>query len=98
MAPKAKEQDMLEDAGPGVAPQKTCKPVEKAASKYVDIRDARMALTEQEVDAKAVLMKAMHENNLTRYKFDGYLVEIKPGEEKVKVKSVDDENAGDTDE
>ena len=35
--------------------------LEKAADRYVDERDARMALTEKEVAAKAVLMQAMRD-------------------------------------
>jgi hypothetical protein len=81
-------EDLPGVEGEGVA-QKKIPAVTKAANKYVEIRDRRMELTEQEVDAKAVLLNAMHENNLTIYRFDDYVVTMKPGKENVKVKTAD---------
>ena len=84
--------------GEGVA-QKKIPAVTKAANRYVEVRDQRMSLTEKEVDAKAVLLNAMHENGLTIYRFDDYIVHIKAGKENVKVKSTDDvEGAGEGDD
>lgn len=76
--------------GEGVAPKKI-PAVEKAASKYVGIRDERMALTKKEVDARAVLINAMHEANVAIYRFDDLEVKLKAGEEKVKVRTVDED-------
>lgn len=82
-------EDLPGIEGEGVA-QKKIPAVTKAANRYVEVRDQRMALTDKEVDAKAVLLNAMHENGLTIYRFDDYIVQIKEGKENVKVKSADD--------
>jgi hypothetical protein len=65
------------------------KAIDKAAAAYIEIRDERMALTEKEVDARAVLAAKMHEHGLTSYRYDDYLVQLETGDEKVKVKKVD---------
>ena len=88
MPPKMTE-DLPGVEGEGVA-QKKIPAVTKAANRYVEVRDARKALTDKEVDAKAVLLNAMHEHGLTIYRFDDYIVELKNGKENVKVKSADD--------
>lgn len=41
--------------------------VRDAALKYVDIRDRRMALTKEEVEAKQDLLDVMHEHKVKRY-------------------------------
>jgi UDP-N-acetylmuramyl pentapeptide synthase len=74
--------------GEGVS-QKKIPAVTKAATRYLEVRDQRMALTEKEVDAKAVLLNAMEENGLTIYRFDDHCVEV-TSKKNVKVKSADD--------
>jgi hypothetical protein len=44
--------------------------IEKAASKYRAIRDERMALTKEEVQARNNLVDAMTDNEVDVYKFD----------------------------
>ncbi len=61
------------------------KPIEDAAEEYVAVRDKRMNLTEDEVDLRGKLLELLKKNNLTEYKYDGYLVTVEH-DEKVKVK------------
>lgn len=61
--------------------------VEKAADRYVEVRNKRMALTEQEVTARAGLIEMMRENKLTVYTYDDYRISME-SKEKVKVKTV----------
>jgi hypothetical protein len=61
--------------------------IENAADEYQAVRDKRMKLTPQEVDAKARLLKAMRRQKLEQYRCDdGRLVEIEEGEATVKVR------------
>lgn len=90
---RPKNQDLPGVEGEGVS-QKKIPAIEKAASKYVSVRDERMALTKKEVDARAVLINAMKENNTVLYRYDDMEVVLKPGDEKVKVRSVEDDDAG----
>jgi hypothetical protein len=69
--------------------------VEDAAEKYIDVRDKRMSLTEKEVDARAVLVHEMQKEKLTSYRFDDQVVTLLPGKEKVRVKTVTDDDNGD---
>lgn len=73
--------------------------VEKAALKYRGIRDERMQLTKEEVEARNGLVAAMTEAEITVYKFDDA-----EGEEltveldtttKVKVKKADSDHLDD---
>jgi hypothetical protein len=66
--------------------------VESAAESYIDIRDKRMALTEKEVDARAVLIHEMQKEKLQVYKFNDQIVTLLPGKEKVRVKTVTDDD------
>lgn len=94
----AKKQEELPIEGEGVSKPKI-KAIDKAADKYVEVRDARMEMTEKEIAAKAVLLNAMHEAGLTEYQYGDMKVIVKPGKENVKVKNVDfDENDPDDDE
>lgn len=81
-----KQQDLPAIEGEGVAPKKI-PAVEKAADKYVEIRDKRMAMTEQEVTARAGLIEMMHEHKLTVYTYDDYKITMEP-REKIKVRTV----------
>ncbi len=88
-----KNQDLPGVEGEGVS-RKKVKAVEIAADNYCDIRDKRMAMTEKEVDAKAVLIDKMKQHGLTVYVYDDHRVEILPGKEKIKVRTVDGDDAG----
>ena len=48
-----------------------------------------MALTTEETELKRDLLDIMHKHSLTEYKFKGQRVIVVPGEETVKVKSVE---------
>lgn len=88
---KAKKQTVI----PGTERQGN-KKVATAAEKYVEIRDERMALTRREVEARDALLSAMREAGLSTYvdeDADPQLeVVIVPGEEKVKVRRLSDED------
>lgn len=80
------------------------KEIDKAADYYVNVRDRRMKLTEQEVAAKAQLLQTVlqHEAKLSKngdgeivYRYDEEIVIVKPGKANVKVKGARD---GDDDE
>ena len=71
---------------PGTEPERI-KPIEDVAKRYVACRDQRMELTEDEVDLKGKLIKAMKDNSCETYSFDGYMVELSHiDEDQVKVK------------
>lgn len=74
---------------PEMAPEKI-PAIHKAALTYRRVRDERMNLTVEEVEAKDVLMAEMKQHNRTRYEYDDIIVEVK-SKESVKVKSKDDE-------
>lgn len=89
--------------GPGVAPVKI-KAIDQAAIKYVNIRDERMQLTEKECELRATLIEVVHghadaigknEKGEIVYKFDDLIVTLKPGKDKVKVRSADSQEEGD---
>lgn len=61
------------------------KEIDRAAERYVDIRDERMALTPVEVKSKDALHALMKKHELKTYEFDGYIVSVEPSEETVKV-------------
>lgn len=69
--------------------RKAIKEIEKLADEYAELRDDRMAVLKNEVDAKAKLIDAMHRNGVNTYEFedDGETVTVElKSEEKVKVK------------
>ena len=79
------KQKMIE----GTEPERI-QEVEDSAESYRAIRDKRMTLTEDEVEANANLIEVMEKHNLTTYKTEhGQVVTIVPGKKKAKVKSVD---------
>lgn len=86
--PRIKQGDLPAIEGEGVAP-KRIKALEVAADNYVDRRDTRMKLTEEEVAARSKLAELMKQHNLTIYRFGDEQVEVKPGKDKVKVRKVD---------
>lgn len=60
--------------------------LDNAAAEYADIRDQRMALTNQEVDLKSRALKLMKKYGKTTYKHNGVSIEIVAGDESIKVK------------
>ena len=62
--------------------------IDEAAEAYVEVRDRRQALTEKEVAAKDKLLGLMKGHKLSKYVFDGRLVEVVPIDETVKVKKL----------
>ena len=62
------------------------RPLEALAAEYVDIRDQRMALTEQESPLRERLLKLMKKLGRETYRRDGILIEIVHEKEKVRVK------------
>jgi hypothetical protein len=92
---KAAEQeepktDLLDGEGKGVGPQKKNPTIEKAARKYVETRNERMALTKKETDARAVLMNAMHEADVERYRYDNQEIKLEE-KEKISVRTIDED-------
>lgn len=81
---------------PGTVPERF-QEIEEAAGKYVKIRDRRMRLTEQEVDARGMLIQAMKDAKVEIYTTLDELVCVLTSTEKVKVKARAEEN-GDGDE
>jgi hypothetical protein len=71
-------------------------PLEEAAEAYVELRDQRMALLEQEVSYKAVVLKLMHKYGKTTYKRNGLEIIVMPAAEGVRVKKLkaDDDDEG----
>jgi hypothetical protein len=72
------------------------KAIDAAVAKYVNARDARMALTKKEVEAKAVLIKALRDNKAKLgadaegtiiYRHDELLVTLKHGKDELKVRT-----------
>lgn len=88
-----KQEELPEMVGEGVE-VKRIRSINNAADKYVDVRDQRMALTEQEVEARTNLLNLMKEHKLEMYSYDGHVVKIETGKDKVKVQSVDDPEVG----
>lgn len=64
--------------------------LESAAENYVNVRDRRMRLTEEEVEAKSQVLFLMHKHERQNYRHDDFLIMVIPGEENVKVKVVED--------
>jgi hypothetical protein len=96
-----KQEELPEMKGKGVEVL-SIPEIESAAESYREIRDKRMELTEKECKAKEVLLITMqrHKDKLPKdstngtsfYRFDDRIVELQPGSENVKVKSVHAEN------
>jgi ABC-type uncharacterized transport system ATPase subunit len=81
---------------------KKIKEIDKAAEKYVELRDARIAAGVKEKEAKAELLAAMKANKLKIYQDDDavppLLVTITPSDFKLKVAKVTGEDEEDGDE
>lgn len=94
---KRKQPDLPEITGPGVAAVQIDE-IDNLAEEYVDVRDRRMALTKEEVPAKAALKAAMDKHSLKVYEYDSVIVEIEPGEDTVKVRKAKKATAEDDDD
>jgi hypothetical protein len=60
--------------------------LQDAALDYAELRDARIAASAAEVQAKTTLLDLMHSYKRTTYKHDNVFIEIVPEGEKLKVK------------
>ena len=99
----AKQPDLDGMTGPGVE-KPSIEEIDKAAAAYVLIRDKRIALTIKEVEARDKVVSLLHAheeelgraaNGAIRYEYDEILVELTPTKEKLRVKSLaDDEGEG----
>jgi hypothetical protein len=65
--------------------------LENVARNYATVRDRRMALTEQEVHAKNLVLSKMKEHGKETYRRDGISIQIVHEAESVKVKVDKDE-------
>jgi hypothetical protein len=66
--------------------ERAIKPLEEIAAQYADIRDRRMALSEEEVALKTKAIQLMHKHKKTEYRHDGIEILLVTGDETVKVK------------
>lgn len=73
-----------------IKPDTAIDEIDDAAAHYVKVRDKRMALTKDEVEANTALLSVMKAHKKQQYTYrDGeetLVVSIKKGEEKAKVK------------
>ena len=60
--------------------------LDNAAIDYDDVKKQRMALIEQEVEAKELVRTLMHKEGKTKYKHNGIEIDLVPEGEKVKVR------------
>lgn len=79
-AARAEAQDL-----PGMTDRKI-KPLHDKAKEYVALRDQRMALGAQEVEAKGQLLDLMHAHKKESYICEGIEISIISEQEKIKVK------------
>lgn len=70
---------------PGMTDRKL-KDIHEAALVYADARDARVAASAPEVDAKQKLLELMKQHKIEHYKFDGVECDLIHEKENVKVK------------
>lgn len=75
--------------------QKSIPEIERAAEHYVEVRDHRMELTEEEVEAKGALLAEMEKHKITTYRDDNavppLVIVVLPGESKVKVRRAEEQ-------
>jgi hypothetical protein len=97
--PTRRQQDLLEEGGPGVG-LISIPEVDEAAADYVKKRDRRQQLTLLEVEAKQRLIDVLrtHEDaigrdgeHVLRYKHEDLTVELMPEGEKLRVRKADSE-------
>ena len=82
--------------GPGVE-RVAIAEVDQLVAKYVDARDARLAMLKLEIDAKTELIDALHKNvdkigkdkeGTITYRHDDLVVILKHGKDDLKVKTI----------
>ena len=85
---KAKQPPAAKDADLPTMEDRAIKDLHEAALDYDKKKKKRMALTDEEVEAKATVRDLMKKHKRTHYAYDGIEITIEPpdGEEKVKVK------------
>jgi hypothetical protein len=76
---------------PGTERKDIVPAIEKAAARYVEIRDERMDLTKKEIEAQATLLKAMRDAKKRQYRCDTIEAEVEVviESEKAKVRRVE---------
>src|SRR5437763_12552165 len=96
-----KQKDLPGVEGEGVSPVRIAE-VDEACDEYVKLRDKRCTLTPKEIAAKAKLIDAIHSNakKLPRnaegsivYQNSDFKISLAPGQEKLKVKEVNSDDA-----
>jgi len=92
-------QTELEIKGPGVEKMNITE-IDEAAAFYVTLRDQRVKVLAQEVEAKEKVVSLLHAHEeklgrapdgAIRYEYDGKVVELIQTKEKLRVKDVDDD-------
>jgi hypothetical protein len=87
-------------SGPGVAPARIPE-IDDLCEAYVRERDKRVRQTPKEVDAKKALISSLHahekelgrdEAGVLRYKFEGFVIELRHTEEKLSVRKADEDD------
>ena len=73
--------------GPGVAPVRN-PTLERLAVDWIDCKDKLEVVKEEEKEAKESLASQMRASNVFSYKWDGHLVQLSPGKDKITVKDV----------
>lgn len=69
----------------------------KLATRYVDMRDERMACLVKEVKERDLLLQKMKSLKIDRFHYDGLLIEL-VNKEKVKVRHKNEDDGGDNDD
>lgn len=84
---------------PGLEDDHVIPEIEKAADKYIKIKDARCKISPKEIAAKGELLDVIHANATklpknaegnTVYRYDDLVIEVIPGKEKLKIKEQDE--------
>ena len=89
---KTREPKKRQTPFPGME-QVKCPAVEKAARKFLDLRDERFEMIKDFSDAKLNLISAMADAKLQTYEFDGYRVDLNASQAvKVKKRKVEAED------
>lgn len=87
-----KKQEVQAYIDPDMAPP-SIPELDKAAFDYVNLRDERMSLTEDEVAARQKLLELMNANHLEEYKTPGgMVVKVTEIERKVKVRKATEDS------
>jgi hypothetical protein len=68
--------------------------LEQLGSDYAAKRDERQDLLKEEVELKKKVLDVMKRLNVTTYRYNDIFMTIVPGEEKLKVKILKDEDEG----